>query len=55
MKNKKVIKIIGLIVIIVMIANLILFAAGVINIIKFWVIIITGAIITYKIIPLIKK
>jgi len=54
MKQKQ-LKILGYVILIIMVANLLLFAFQVVNQIVFWIIIVLGAIFAYWVLPRIKK
>ncbi|MBI2581618.1 hypothetical protein HYV87_00630 [Candidatus Woesearchaeota archaeon] len=55
MDRKRFLKIIGLIAVLVLVANMILFALRIINGLVFWAVIIVGAVFAFKVLPKMKK
>jgi len=55
MNNQQRLKLIGYVVLIVLLANLFLFAFQLVNWIFFWGIIIIGAVFVWKVLPWLKK
>ena len=53
--KEKIVKIIGIVVMLIVILNLVLFAFRVIDSTFFWVVIVLGAVFTYVVLPRLKK
>ncbi len=53
--NKRFLKIIGIGAILLLVANMILFALKIINGLVFWAVIIAGAVFAFKVLPKMKK
>ena len=53
--NEKQLKIIGMVVLVIMILNMIIFALGIIGDMIFWGVIIVGAVFAYWVLPKLKK
>ncbi|HIH11612.1 TPA: hypothetical protein HA241_05445 [Candidatus Woesearchaeota archaeon] len=53
--NEKILRLVGLLGVIIVIVNLVLFAFTIITPFVFWIILLLGAVLAYGVVPLLRK